>query len=849
MSRLKIKDMPPVEVVDGTEIIPTGGKGDVSVTIERIKNFVYAGTNFTSLSSQLQTVDLRSQTNKVAIDSHIADLLNPHQVTKAQVGLSNVDNTSDLNKPVSTATQAALTTLDNTKANTTYVDAGLNVKANITYVDDNLSLKENLLALEAVDLIPSSSFDNVKNTNNLVIDYTNQSLLNRTEYLKTHNNLVGRDVANAHPASAIVDESGLSQQIYNRLIKNQILTHKNLRDLGVKGDGSDESTFLQTVFDSLDGIDLDFGGLTISVAKQVNIINRERFKLRNGAVKATPDFKSDTHVQPVVNITRSSHWSIYDFNFDGNRFNRVQPVSPAEPVWHTLQIYGGCKNFYMQNVNLYDGLMENLYICGGTQPNWDDIPTGGTFVNVQCDKGFRNSSAIIHGIDLVFINSSFTGAYGNANGPCAGLDIESNNDGGALINLQFIGCKFEGNSKSQVQVSGKDYTRSIKFLGGTIKGGAYPDSSPIVWYSSAAIFDGVTISGFAKTTGEQVIRIPSSEAGEYPDRFFMRNCTLEDISAPTIPLFYVHSHSGGLDFNGNTVRNITCLELGHIYGGNNNISGNSFDAITGKNWQYDTVVSGNEPVVNISDNVFKNITGSMRIVGKLYKNTFIDCGTDVAATYVARVAGTTSTAIENKFIATTAQTKNALVSVDTACASYNNTVNYSNPFSITNTDAVTQRTVALGNTKDGLTVNFDFLINLGTQDLNTLYQRNATFVQTSGANGTTARNYPINGFYGTVQVVDITTSGDYVYCTQIATFAGEKLQWIRKGTRFAAGSVSWQAWDIIPNSSLASRGTTASRPTTYLFNGRIYFDTTLAAGGKPIWYTSGQWVDATGATV
>jgi len=39
---------------------------------------------------------------------HLDDLANPHQVTKAQVGLSNVDNTADLDKPISTATQAAL---------------------------------------------------------------------------------------------------------------------------------------------------------------------------------------------------------------------------------------------------------------------------------------------------------------------------------------------------------------------------------------------------------------------------------------------------------------------------------------------------------------------------------------------------------------------------------------------------------------------------------------------------------------------------------------------------------------------------------------------------------------------
>lgn len=42
------------------------------------------------------------------IDNHVADLANPHVVTKAQVGLGSADNTSDLNKPISTATQAAL---------------------------------------------------------------------------------------------------------------------------------------------------------------------------------------------------------------------------------------------------------------------------------------------------------------------------------------------------------------------------------------------------------------------------------------------------------------------------------------------------------------------------------------------------------------------------------------------------------------------------------------------------------------------------------------------------------------------------------------------------------------------
>ena len=42
------------------------------------------------------------------LGAHKASAENPHGVTKAQVGLGNVDNTSDANKPVSTAQQTAL---------------------------------------------------------------------------------------------------------------------------------------------------------------------------------------------------------------------------------------------------------------------------------------------------------------------------------------------------------------------------------------------------------------------------------------------------------------------------------------------------------------------------------------------------------------------------------------------------------------------------------------------------------------------------------------------------------------------------------------------------------------------
>ena len=62
----------------------------------------------TSAEGDIDTLQSDLDTAEASLSGHIADSNNPHSVTKAQVGLGNVDNTSDANKPVSTAQQAAL---------------------------------------------------------------------------------------------------------------------------------------------------------------------------------------------------------------------------------------------------------------------------------------------------------------------------------------------------------------------------------------------------------------------------------------------------------------------------------------------------------------------------------------------------------------------------------------------------------------------------------------------------------------------------------------------------------------------------------------------------------------------
>lgn len=60
----------------------------------------------TSSSADWETSDAAAVES--LLDTHIADVANPHSVTKTQVGLGNADNTSDVNKPVSTAQGVAI---------------------------------------------------------------------------------------------------------------------------------------------------------------------------------------------------------------------------------------------------------------------------------------------------------------------------------------------------------------------------------------------------------------------------------------------------------------------------------------------------------------------------------------------------------------------------------------------------------------------------------------------------------------------------------------------------------------------------------------------------------------------
>lgn len=87
------------------------GRNTLTITSATISQAgLMSSSDKTKLDGLKDQAGITSDINAVQtnLETHINNKSNPHEVTKDQVGLGNVNNTSDANKPISTATQTAL---------------------------------------------------------------------------------------------------------------------------------------------------------------------------------------------------------------------------------------------------------------------------------------------------------------------------------------------------------------------------------------------------------------------------------------------------------------------------------------------------------------------------------------------------------------------------------------------------------------------------------------------------------------------------------------------------------------------------------------------------------------------
>lgn len=95
------------ELIGSTEFKLTIVQNSTGITINDIM-LQRATTGTTGLMTSSQVIALNNAATQTDLTTHTTNTNNPHKVTKAQVGLENVDNTSDLDKPISKAQQVAL---------------------------------------------------------------------------------------------------------------------------------------------------------------------------------------------------------------------------------------------------------------------------------------------------------------------------------------------------------------------------------------------------------------------------------------------------------------------------------------------------------------------------------------------------------------------------------------------------------------------------------------------------------------------------------------------------------------------------------------------------------------------
>lgn len=119
-----------IEVDTFSNLPGTGESGKIYIVQDTNLTYRWSGTAYVEISKSLAlgetsstaypgdkgkaTTDKLNKTSdkidavQTNLETHINNKSNPHEVNKAQVGLGNVDNTSDANKPISNATQTAL---------------------------------------------------------------------------------------------------------------------------------------------------------------------------------------------------------------------------------------------------------------------------------------------------------------------------------------------------------------------------------------------------------------------------------------------------------------------------------------------------------------------------------------------------------------------------------------------------------------------------------------------------------------------------------------------------------------------------------------------------------------------
>lgn len=243
---LLLVDGEPILLTDNTPILLADNVNDglydqaddKLITINQASSFtagVMSASDKTKLDGLKAQAEIDTSISNVQnnLNAHINNRTNPHRVTKEQIGLDQVDNTSDANKPISNATQTAL----NGKFSATDGNAlkqTIEDMPNLVVTEGSVSHKNNKisLSLRQQDLKDPVSTDSILLTFNPATDSTAGIILpsdkskidkiitngDGTKYLSdngTYKEVSGGGESNIYVFSPTISGNSISEQDYN----------------------------------------------------------------------------------------------------------------------------------------------------------------------------------------------------------------------------------------------------------------------------------------------------------------------------------------------------------------------------------------------------------------------------------------------------------------------------------------------------------------------------------------------------------------------------------------------------------------------------------------------------------
>lgn len=282
------------------------------------------------IKKEIETEGIPDTEARKEIGDHTGNTNNPHKVTKVQVGLEKVDNTSDVDKPVSTEQQKAIDSAKNNANEYTDQKIAELINGAPTTLDTLKeiadAMEENQDVVQALD----KSIGTKANTSDL------------TDHTSDTNN----------PHSVTKEQLGLGD-----VVESEVAT-----------DFSEAETpkFQQTIDDVLDGVnklkeDLDkLASYRYAHFESNKYINKNGELVDLGGWSATPDFIS---IDDVVNIRLKSQYGAYAISFYGeaneNSFISGQIENASVSVFAPVENAKYVRFCYKNDDNAYYAILKN----------------------------------------------------------------------------------------------------------------------------------------------------------------------------------------------------------------------------------------------------------------------------------------------------------------------------------------------------------------------------------------------------------------------------------------------------------------------------------------------------------